>query len=159
MKKFSAILLTLWILISLSNVGASAAETKNANIKTVMNDLFVHLAALKKFIISEETFNDPKNELEITTHLQELEKAAKQTAHVPLLKQENFKFSQQVLKTQISEASRIFRLGNKPYARWMINSTISVCTSCHSQLPTKCRSYKEVDNLMIYTSDGDRADF
>lgn len=159
-RVLTAVILYIGVLIPLGTFGSiNSTETKTSEVKTLMDELFFHLTALKKFMISDEKFKDPNNDLEISTHLQKLEKASDKMDHVALFKQDNFKFSQQVLKKQFSEASLIFRLGNKSYARWVINATISVCTSCHSQLPSKSRSLKEFENFKIYTSAFDRAEF
>ncbi len=73
--------------------------------------------------------------------------------------QENFKFSRQVLEDHIIETERVFRLGNKSYARWMMNSTMNICMGCHLQTPRESSHFSEFTNTKIFSSDFERAEF
>ena len=114
---------------------------------------------LKKYLVSDEEFQDPKNTDDISAHLKALSKAVKKTTHDPILNQENFKFSREVLEDHVSETERVFRMGNKSYARWMTNSTLGICMSCHTQMPTQPRQFPVFMKSNFFTSDFDQAKF
>ena len=124
-----------------------------------MGELLTQMTLLKRFFVSEEKFTAKENEAEIDSHLKELSRLAKEAGHDPLLKTENFKFSRQVLEDHISETERIFRLGNKSYARWQLSSTLSVCMSCHTQVPMMSKNFGEFRGLKMFSSDFDQAEF
>jgi tetratricopeptide (TPR) repeat protein len=132
---------------------------ESANTTVLMRQFLDHLKQLKKYSMSEDKFKDPKNNLEISTQLHEFVKVAKAASHDPLLKHENFKFSRQVLENHISETENVFKSGNKAYARWMLNSTMSVCMSCHSQMPGPNRSFFEFEKPESYFSEFEQAEF
>lgn len=159
MKCFSLIFTICLLSVFCWSKPLQETRSQSKDVKSTMDEFLSHLVALKKFMISEEKFADPKNELEISMHLNQFVEAASQAQHAPLLNQENFRFSRQVLKTQLSETARVFRLGNKTYARWMLNSTISICLTCHSQMPTPSRTFKEFENHKTFTSEFDQAEF
>lgn len=127
--------------------------------KALMAQYLMHLTSLKRYLISDEKFSDPKNAKEIETNLKEFARLAKSAAHDPTLNQENFKFSRQVLEQSIVESERAFRLGRKSYARWQLNSAVNVCMSCHTQLPSSNRVFTNFKDPSIFTSKFDRAEF
>jgi hypothetical protein len=127
--------------------------------KNLMNQLLNELLLLKQYFSSSQKFNDPKNQKSIEEHLTKFAKLAKLAKHDPVLNQDNFKFSGQVLEESISEIANVYRTGNKDYARWQLGSVISVCMSCHTQMPAANKSFDGFKNLEIFVSEFDRADF
>ncbi len=127
--------------------------------KEIMHQFLAQLGELKKFLVSKDKFTDPKNTMEISSRLKEFAEVAKKTQHDPMLNQENFKFSRQILEEHIVDTERVFRLGNKAYARWQLNSTISLCMSCHSQMPASNRTFEDFQSLKIFSSEFDQAEF
>lgn len=127
--------------------------------KESMSEFLTQFISLKKFLVSDEEFQDPKNAAEISKHLKELSIAVKKTQHDPILNQENFKFSREVLQDHVSETERVFRLGNKSYARWMTNATLGICMSCHTQMPTQSRHFPVFLKADFFTSNFDQAEF
>ncbi len=127
--------------------------------KESMAEFLDEFIGLKKYLVSDDEFQDPKNFVEISTHLKKLAKAVKKTSHDETLNQENFKFSREVLEDHVSETERVFRLGNKSYARWMTNSTLGICMSCHTQMPTDSRQFGIFFKANYFTSDFDQAEF
>jgi hypothetical protein len=127
--------------------------------KTSMNSFLEEFIGLKKFLVSDEKFKDPNNALSIQTHLQRFSEAVKKTRHNPVLTQGNFKFSRFVLEDHITDIERVFRVGNKSYARWMVNSTLNICMSCHTQQPTSSKRFSEFLNPKDFESDFDKAEF
>jgi hypothetical protein len=157
LRRFAACVL---IVLSLSAYGKTTPEKSSpAKTKNSMTDILDNFISLKKFLVSDEEFQDPHNAAEISTYLKNLDRAVQKTAHDPILNQENFKFSREVLEDHIHETERVFRLGNKSYARWMMNSTLGVCMSCHTQVPTTDREFTVFLRSDYFTSEFDKADF
>lgn len=157
----SKVMLNLIVILSVgffSLTGFSKPE-ENANTSVLMRQFLDHLKKLTKYSMSEEKFGDPKNTLEISTQLHEFAKVAKEASHDPLLKHDNFKFSQQVLENHIAETEKIFKGGNKNFARWMLNSTMSVCMSCHAQMPGPSKTFFEFEQPQNYYSEFEQAEF
>ncbi len=127
--------------------------------KELMKQFLTELTALKVYFVSEEKFVDPKNNAVILDHLKQFSRLAKTAVHDPVLNQENYKFSRYVMQEEIVEIERMFRLGNKTYARWQLASTAGVCMSCHTQMPKVSQTFSEFSNSKIFSSDFDRADF
>ncbi|MES2800964.1 MAG: hypothetical protein V4654_00600 [Bdellovibrionota bacterium] len=138
---------------------AEEPKIQEVNTSVLMRQFLEHLKTLKKYSVSDQKFSDPKNTLEISNQLQGFTQTAKAAAHDPMLKHENFRFSLQVLDNHISETEKVFRSGNKTFARWMLNSTMSVCMSCHSQMPTQKRSFFEFEKPESYFSEFEQAEF
>ncbi len=135
------------------------AKNNEPQTKDVMNKFMAEFTALKKFFVSEAAFTDPKNAEEITRRLKNFVQLAKDSRHDPVLSKDNFKFSRDVLEKHLSETERIFRLGNKSYARWQMASTASVCMSCHTQMPAPSRGIQDFNKFEAHTSDFDQAEF
>lgn len=139
-----------------------AAEPKkmvDSKTRVLMNEFLAELMALKKFMVSEDKFVDPKNNTEISLHLKAFAKLAKNASHDPTLSKPNFKFSRQILENHIAETERVFRLGLKPYARWQLASTVNVCMSCHTQSPISSVAFKDFNNFKTFSSEFDQAEF
>ncbi|MBK9294702.1 MAG: hypothetical protein IPM57_09710, partial [Oligoflexia bacterium] len=145
----------LTVIISLIATSASAKETK-----AVMRDFLHHMTELKKYLNPEEKFLKSENDADIRKSLKGLAENAKEAVHDPQLKGAGYSVSKSVLKEHFEEAERVYRLGNKRYARWMLNSAFGICISCHTQMPTKSRTW--VEDLEVnqkFTSDFDQAEF
>lgn len=149
------------VVSSMACVNAKALDSASPaqSTKSIMAEFLEHFAALKKHLVSDDAFADLKNADEISSHLKDLAKAVKQTKHDPILNQANFKLSREVLEEHVVETERVFRLGNKSYARWMTNSTLGICMSCHTQVPTQDRKLKDFLKAENFTSDFDQAEF
>lgn len=159
-KRITILALALISLFSIPTWGVEPVKkSKPLETKELMEQFLLQLVSLKKYFVSEDKFVDPKNSIEISSHLKEFADLAKQTKHDPRLNQENFKFSRHVLQDHITDTERVFRLGNKSYARWKLASTVSVCMSCHSQMPAANRSFGEFGNFKIFSSEFDQAEF
>jgi hypothetical protein len=127
--------------------------------KELMNAFLVELTALKKYMVSETKFNAQENEAEIALHLKEFTRLAKEARHSPELNAPNFTFSREILEDHISDTERLFRAGKKTFARWQLNATVSVCASCHSQLPASSRAFSDFKDTKLFANDLDKAEF
>jgi len=134
-------LIVLFAVLTFASVNAQQSkwptEKGKEQVKTLMHKFWAHVGALRKYAGDSTEFNNPKNEAFISEELKELSKLTKKAKHQSLLNSPNFTFSRKVLENHISEVERAFRMGNKDYARWMLNSTTSICMSCHTQFPDK----------------------
>ena len=151
-----------WFVLSITSRAEShyLVEKKvSISTKDVMAQFATHLIALKKFMISQEKFNDPKNSFEISNHLQQLSKNVAAAHEDVALQKPNFKFSREVLAEHLEDTERLFRLGNKSFARWKFASTVSVCMSCHVQMPTPSKTFQEFKSEKMFLSRMDQAEF
>lgn len=153
--KTSALLLVVLIVTGIFSV---AAESEKAT-KDSMHAFLEHFVALKKFLISDEEFQSPKNTEIIQSHLRELAAEVKKTKHDFTLLQENYRFPRAALEEHLVESERVFRLGNRAYARWMVNSTLGICMSCHTQVPAEGHPLSELKSAKIFSSSFDKAEF
>jgi len=151
---FLAICFTSQQLLAQKNKPAKVPSTQQT-----MSSFLEHVLGLKKYLSSDEEFKNTKNASDIEGHLKGLAAKVKEVSHDPVMTSENFKFSRKVLEDHVVETERVFRLGNKSYARWMANSTLSICMSCHMQLPTQSRKMKDLTEPRRFKSDFEYADF
>lgn len=149
-----SVLCSLVVYAKPSSQASSPPTTKES-----MHQFLDQFIGLKKYLVSDDEFQDPKNAGDIAIHLKNLAEAVKITKHDQILNQENFKFSRAVLEEHITETERVFRLGNKAYARWMTGSTLGICMSCHTQVPTRDYKFSIFLKSDYFTSDFDRAEF
>ena len=138
---------------------ANAKDTPAKPTKELMGQFLEQMDALKKYNYSDEKFTAPENDAKIRSHLKQLSRLAHEAGHDPLLKQNNYKLSKDVLINHIDDTEKVFAVGNKYYARWMLNSTLSVCMSCHSQFPTSSRELKDFEVGKSFTDDYSQAEF
>jgi hypothetical protein len=112
--------------------GKASGEEKP--VTGVMHKFLEYMQSLKPFISSEQKMKDPKNADQISKNLKGLVDSVKTSKHEPQLSQPMLRISRDVLEAHIVEMQRVFQSGNKTYARLMLQSTLSVCMSCHTQL-------------------------
>lgn len=46
-----------------------------------------------------------------------------------------YQITLKAIKQHVGETERVFRVGNKEYAKWMLKATTSLCIMCHTQAP------------------------
>jgi hypothetical protein len=155
---YHAVLLTALTLFGPSSSFGDAIVKPNATQKR-MQEFLKELSSLKSFMVSDEKFNDKKNAAEISMHLKKFAELTKASAHDAKLQGEAFKFSRQVLQDHVVNTERVFRLGNKAFARWQLAATTSVCLSCHSQTPTRDQAFGEFLDDKMFSSKADKAEF
>jgi hypothetical protein len=131
---FWAIFILALIFLAHRGLGKTDEPTKST-----MHKFLSDILALQPFLSSDDAFNDPKNQNTIAVHLISLNQWASDAADHFDLKKMQYSFSREVLKTQFNSALQAYEFGNKQYARDAINSSLSLCMSCHTQLPAKSR--------------------
>lgn len=132
------------LFVSLSTLAADKAE-KPKHVQPTMHKLFSKIQELVPYVVDEEKFNDPKNEKFIADSLKEMKKLAKDASHAEELKTTTFKISRKVLEDHFADIERVFKVGNKNFARWELGSTVPLCMSCHTQAPSASRNWDVVD--------------
>ncbi len=159
MKFFVSAMLfvTLIFVIYFMNPRVWAEDAKPT--KELMGKFLSQMETLKPYMVSEEKFTDSKNFIEIDSHLKELALLSKKAVHDPKLRLAGYRVPRKIFENHIIEMERVFRVGNKQYARWMLNSTLSICMSCHTQIPTVSRGLKDFEKLDTLTSSFDQAEF
>lgn len=123
-----------------------------------MHQLLDAMNSLKPFFISEKRMTDPKNEAEIKQSLKKLSEAAKDL-HDPRFNSPTLKVSKEILQAHIFETERMFNSGGKAYSRWMLESTLTVCMSCHSQVPSLSKSFEGFFSPQVFTAPFEQAEF
>lgn len=145
-------------LISTSYAEQEKTTNNNPDVKPTMHKIFTHMRDLLPFMIHEDKFLDPKNNATISKKLKEMAKIAKETEHTSLIKSPTYKASSEALKTHFEEIERVYRLGNKNFARWQLNSTVPLCMSCHTQMPSHSRHWDLTEITSGALSDYERAE-
>jgi len=138
---------------------AVLAKATPPKTKDIMLDFVSQLVTLKPYLSSEEKFTSKENEEKIKFSLEKLSEAAQKSTHDPFLKSSNFKFSRQILLEHIEGIEKAFKNGSKPYARWMLNSTVQICLTCHSQLAYESQTFASFVSDNDYKSNFDKAEF
>ena len=117
----------------------------NQAVQPTMHKLFAKFQELAPFMIDEEKFSDPKNNKFIGDALKEMKSLAAEVKHAEQIKATTLKVSQMALQDHFNDIERVFRTGNKSFARWELGSTVSLCISCHTQTPSKSRNWDIAD--------------
>lgn len=118
-----------------------AFSTEEKTVVPTMHKIFKNMQDLLPYSSSEEKFADPKNSKFILDKLQENSDLIKKAKHTKQLKTPTMQISQEVLENHFDEIARIYRVGNKSFARWQFNSTVPICMSCHTQAPSASRHW------------------
>lgn len=139
-------------------VGAGPAGSTSIT-KPLMNEMLKELSELKPYYVDEDMFIDPKNAEKIGSHLKKLTELSKIAKHATDLQSTNYKFSQHVLESSLTNTEKLFRFGNKSFARWQLGSTISVCMGCHTQMPNPASALISFKDEAPFKSKFDQAEF
>lgn len=115
--------------------------------------------ALSELVQSDEKFKNPKNSKSILFNLQKLRYIVKQTIHTSDFKKDNYRLISEVLFDHLSESERVFQVGNKDFARWMIRSTLDFCITCHTQSPSSKYKFDFNYKSINFKSQFDQAEF
>lgn len=107
-----------------------------ADVKPYMDQMLQEIYTLKPFIVSDVEYRDPKNAPVIQKSLQNMAALSEKISHEGKIKDSGFAISGRAMNQQLREAEVVYRTGNRDYSLWMLRSTLSVCMSCHTQLPS-----------------------
>jgi hypothetical protein len=129
------------------------------NVIALMHQFLGHMSALKPFIANEGKMFDPKNDAMIRKELRGLVETARETHYSPTLQKPGLRFSREVLSGHVQETERMFKKGKKEYARWMLQSTLGICMSCHTQMPATSKSFEVLASVDQFMSPFEQAEF
>lgn len=134
----------LIVCLSVTSYASDKAE-KSKPVQPTMHKLFNKMQELVPYMVDEEKFNDPKNSRFIEKSLKEMKDLAKDAKHAEEIKTTTLRISQKVLEDHFADIERVFRIGNKNFARWELGSTVPLCMSCHTQSPSASRNWDIID--------------
>lgn len=130
-----------------------------AEVKPFMNQMLIELFKLKPYIASEEKYTDPKNHEAIDASLKKLIDLSQKINHEKMIQRSGALVSSNVLNQQLTEAEAVFQNGNKAYSLWMVKSTMGVCASCHSQLPSVSTNFTDMNSKNTLSSPYEEGEF
>lgn len=115
------------------------------SLKGTMQEILKTIADLQPKMVSSQEYSNSKNQISILESLGKLKGFTSEVKHMAAVDKGGYRISSQVLEEQIKVAESAFRLGNKDYSRWALTSALSVCVSCHTQLPSGNRGKWDFD--------------
>ncbi len=134
------------VLILILALGIIAqSKDKVESVKPTMHHIFTNMQKLLPYMVDEEKFTDPKNNKVIGDLLRSSAKITKDAKHSKVLESPGMKVSRDVLEDHFAEIDSVFRVGNKSFARWQLNSTVAICMSCHTQAPSSSKNWDLAD--------------
>lgn len=136
---------------------AVAAQAGAADPRPDMHVLAKEILALEKFLVSDAEFANPANEGAIRKSLGSMD------AHIGHLGEGAFaddpalRVNLSLLKQQVKDAQRSFTEGAKPFARYMLQSSLQLCIACHTRKKAPEFAWPEVEGEGI--SPRDKAEY
>nr|BFD66221.1 hypothetical protein HAGR004_12430 [Bdellovibrio sp. HAGR004] len=130
-----------------------------AEVKPYMDQMLQEIYTLKPFIVSADDYRDPKNAPVIQKSLENMVSLSEKISHEGKIKNSGFAISGRAMNQQLKEAEIVYRVGNKDYSLWMLRSTLSVCMSCHTQLPSSSTKFDFSDKNRFLSKPFDEAEF
>jgi hypothetical protein len=91
------------------------------------------IAALQRYIFSEGGFTAPENSGKIEESLHKITEHAKSLQGKVFKEDPALKTNADLLAAHMSETERLFKSGNKPFARFMAQSSMQMCIACHTR--------------------------
>ncbi len=127
--------------------------------KPGMRLLLEDVRALEQYLVSESQFFDKSNEGKITATLGNL------SAHLAGMKKDKKLFQDdlalranlQMIEGHVGQASEFFRENNKHFARYMLQSSLQMCISCHSRGSSSTELF--LDSQVSGASEMEQAEF
>lgn len=130
-----------------------------AEVKPHMDLMLKEIFTLKPYIVSDVEYRDPKNFQKIDDSLKQMVALSEKISHEGKIKKTGFAISSKALNEQLREAELVYRVGNKDYSLWMLRSTLSVCMSCHTQLPASSTQFNTLSKDTFLSKPFDEAEF
>lgn len=145
-----------YFLLVVLSLGTLVAE---AEVKVFMDQMLNEIFTLKPYMVSSEAFSDPKNDKKIQDSLKKMTSISQKIHHEGKIKSTGFMVPSQILEDQLGQTAEVFQAGNKPYALWMLKSTLGACMSCHTQLPAVSTKFTTLNQSHVLTNPFDEAEF
>lgn len=109
-------------------------------------------------MISDEAFSNPANAKAIQEELNNLKNISRNLPHDKLLSQPVLRDSAAKLQNHLGELADNFDV-SRTYSRYLLNSTLTACSTCHAQLPQQGHPLFRFDADSLKGSDFQRAEF
>ena len=156
MKK---LLLILCFNILFSGLGSSQEAKTSA--KKTMSTVFEGFMGLIPYMSDPMKFKDPKNKVEIHTHLSTMKNAFSKAQHIKTFNLPGFNPSYVQVKQHLKETLDAFELGQPDFARVRLRATGALCMTCHTQLKPNGGRIGQINLISRtdFTSDYDYAEF
>ncbi len=148
MKRFLLLLMVLGLI-----------ATARAEVKAVMDQLLQQVFILKPFIASEASFSDPANSAQISDALKKMVALSKEVNHEDRITKTGFQVPANVLTQQLEQVENVFSNGSKDYALGNLRSTLGVCMSCHTQLPSVSTRFTTLNKTQTLHNPFEEAEF
>ena len=123
---FSSILV-FWVL--------AHSDENPPDLHPTMEGFALELQGLKPYLAFPEIFESEKAEEVVQQKIRNLRLLAEISAHKRSLKSPEYRPLVQNLITHLNDTEKAFLRGNKGYARYMLQSTTTLCISCHAVMP------------------------
>ncbi|RZA08591.1 MAG: hypothetical protein EOP11_04375, partial [Proteobacteria bacterium] len=126
---------SFYLLLAILGLPATGlAARKKPDPKPPMHALAAEISVLERFLLSEAEFSNPKNEKVISASVESMRR------HVAPLDDKKGPFGEDPalranaaqLGRHLGDAARSFRSGDKNFARYMLQSSLSMCIACHT---------------------------
>jgi hypothetical protein len=137
--------------------GTAALGADDKDPRADMHEMAKEITALQKFMLTDTEFSSPKNEAAIKKSLGSLQ------SHLAHLGKESFgndpsmKVNLSLLQSHVNDATRAFQTNSKPFARYMLQSSLQMCIACHTRRKAADFSWPEPEAGQI--ANLDRADY
>lgn len=134
---------------------AHSADDKDP--RPEMHEMAKEITTLQKFLLSDTDFSSPKNEAAIKKSLGSLEKHLEHLGQQSFANDPALKVNLSLLRGHMADASRSFKEGSKPFARYMLQSSLQMCIACHTRGKAADFAWPEPEAGALPTLD--RADY
>lgn len=138
---------------------ADSTITADTPAPVIMQQFLQHFVQLQPFLSSEEAFSKKNNAEEILTHITELGRISHLIDHSSQLKKDGFRITGKAMQNHLGDLEKVFKKGNKSYARSMMMATFDGCASCHTQIPAKSLTWDIEKILPAGISAFDKGEF
>ncbi|MGZ3651299.1 MAG: hypothetical protein ACXWR1_08770 [Bdellovibrionota bacterium] len=141
----------LGLVLLLTFAGQARGDDKDP--RPDMHVMATEITALEKFLISDSEFSSPANEAAIANSLSKI------TEHLGHLGKGTFaddpalKVNLSLLQQHIKDADRAFHEKNKPFARFMLQSSLQMCIACHTRKKSVDFALPEIDTKGVPPAD------
>lgn len=155
-----------WMVAALFPAMLAAQSPEPLSTRELMGEILAHYAALSPYLADERKFAEASNRETVKRELTGLVVAARAAAGQHRLQGVTQSLTRQVLEEQLAAVLRAHQGGNAAYAHRMLGASLSLCMSCHAQLPggrhagaapTTLQGSLEAAELTFVLRDYDRA--
>jgi hypothetical protein len=118
-----------------------------------MHGMAAEISALEKFLVSDAEFLAPANEAKIESSLAKLEGHLAHLGQGAFADDPSLKVNLSLLQQHIRDADRAFREKGKPFARYMLQSSLQMCVACHTRKKSGDFALPEIDTKGVEPGD------